>query len=449
MDASDRSMAGQLAALDPRALWATFTRQSWGFWLLCFYFFLEYVRPQSIYPAIDVLPWAQLALVGCALAALLEGKVRLSVPLAGLLGAFALIITLSVFFAYEPSAFFARPELFANWLIVFFLTVSLVDREERVFLFILLYLLWNLKMSQHGARSWTMAGFRFRDWGATGAPGWFHNSGEFGIQMTMFFPLSVYFVSHCWERCGAFKRLFLLALPVTGVMSIVASSSRGAYLGLAAGILVLLLQFRRLKTAALLGALCIGAVLMVPSQQWERFEGAGEDNSSQARLTYWKHGIEIMNRYPLLGVGYENWLDYYRDNYSRFDRFGAGQEPHNIFIEAGAELGYSGLIVFVFLILGTLWVNRRTRLLCGRLGPDGGFYKRMAYGLDAALAGFLVSGFFVTVLYYPFFWVNLSMTVALHLAARRRLRPPQRAVRPGVAVPPARAARKKTASRGR
>ena len=42
----------------------------------------------------------------------------------------------------------------------------------------------------------------------------------------------------------------------------------------------------------------------------------------------------------------------------------------------------------------------------------------MAYGLDGALIGYIGSGFFVTVLYYPFFWINLAMTVSLHTAAR-------------------------------
>jgi hypothetical protein len=42
----------------------------------------------------------------------------------------------------------------------------------------------------------------------------------------------------------------------------------------------------------------------------------------------------------------------------------------------------------------------------------------MAQGLDCSLVGYLVAGFFVTVLYYPFFWINLAMTVALHNAAR-------------------------------
>jgi hypothetical protein len=50
------------------------------------------------------------------------------------------------------------------------------------------------------------------------------------------------------------------------------------------------------------------------------------------------------------------------------------------------------------------------------------FLFEMAHGLDAALIGYLASGFFVTVLYYPFFWINFAMTVALHRAALNKVR---------------------------
>jgi hypothetical protein len=49
------------------------------------------------------------------------------------------------------------------------------------------------------------------------------------------------------------------------------------------------------------------------------------------------------------------------------------------------------------------------------------FLYFLAYGLDGALVGFMVSGFFVTVLYYPYFWINLAMTVSLHESARTAL----------------------------
>jgi hypothetical protein len=37
----------------------------------------------------------------------------------------------------------------------------------------------------------------------------------------------------------------------------------------------------------------------------------------------------------------------------------------------------------------------------------------MTYGLDGAMIGFLASGFFVTVLYYPYYWMNMSLAMAL------------------------------------
>jgi hypothetical protein len=38
----------------------------------------------------------------------------------------------------------------------------------------------------------------------------------------------------------------------------------------------------------------------------------------------------------------------------------------------------------------------------------------LTHGLDAGLFGYLVAGFFVTVFYYPFFWISYALTVALH-----------------------------------
>ena len=48
------------------------------------------------------------------------------------------------------------------------------------------------------------------------------------------------------------------------------------------------------------------------------------------------------------------------------------------------------------------------------------FLYYMAHGLDGALVGYMVSGFFVTVLYYPYFWINMAMTVSLNAVARKQ-----------------------------
>src|SRR5690606_5515781 len=108
------------------------------------------------------------------------------------------------------------------------------------------------------------------------------------------------------------------------------------------------------------------------------------------------------------------WLPYYRTYYNP-----VAELPHNIFIEAGAELGYMGLLAFLALIGGTFVTNARSRRLARHAGEWGPFLRSTAYGLDAALVGYLVAGFFVTVLYYPFFWMNLSFTAATYLTAMR------------------------------
>ena len=119
-----------------------------------------------------------------------------------------------------------------------------------------------------------------------------------------------------------------------------------------------------------------------------------------------------MQAHPLLGVGYKNWLSYVTFEVPEGLIWGRIQLPHNIFIQAGAELGYTGLICFVLMAIYVFIVNARTRVLGKQLHNK--FLTYMTYGLDAGMVGYLVAGFFVTVLYYPFFWIQMAMTVALH-----------------------------------
>jgi O-antigen ligase len=194
-----------------------------------------------------------------------------------------------------------------------------------------------------------------------------------------------------------------------------ASSSRGGQIGLVGVLVFMVAQSKQRVRGLIASVLVLGALWQVmPAEQKERFETMGDDKTSQSRLAYWEDGIEIMNQHPVLGVGYNNWLPYYHDFYNP-----AGELPHNIFVEAGSELGYLGLAGFVALIVATFVVNARTRRLAERLPDWGPVLRGMAFGLDGAVVGFMISGFFVTVLYYPFFWVNLAFTAALFETTRR------------------------------
>ena len=95
---------------------------------------------------------------------------------------------------------------------------------------------------------------------------------------------------------------------------------------------------------------------------------------------------------------------------------------HNVFLQCGTELGSVGLSVFVLMILACFANTRKVRQLS--IEKEDQFLAIMSYGFDAALLGFIGSGFFVTVLYYPYFWIHCALTTCLHTAAREKFTSP-------------------------
>lgn len=407
------SPLGELYALRLSALWAAFRRQPFSFWLVCLYMLFEYVRPQAIYPFLQPIPWAQLLILAAPIAFFLEGgHLRARNPINLWMVLFSGAVVLSWVTAFNPQLSQEQIFIWVNWMLVYFLVANTATTEVRFFLFFLLFLLASFKMSQHGARVWAVRGFGFANWGATGAPGWFHNSGEFGIQMCVFFPLSLYFFGALKSHWSLVKRVIFLVMPATAVMSMIATNSRGALLGgVAVGLWILLRTRYRVRGLVGLGALTLITIAVMPDETRKRFSVIGEDETSQNRLTYWRNGVKIFKEHPVTGIGYENWGEYHQTYYGR------AALPHNIFIQAGAELGSVGLVSLLGLIVASFVVNYRTRKVVKRMGERGRFISMTARGLDGAMIGYLASAFFVTVLFYPYLWFALGMTSALHAAA--------------------------------
>lgn len=400
-----------LERLQVRALWRSLWKQSPAIWFVQLYVFFEYVRPQTIYPWLDFAPWSQLTLIGAVVATIAEG--RLAFTARGLwlaIAALSLVIVLSSFTAFDPTTSWENKNFWINWILLMVVVGAGLRTRRELIMFMLAFGLWNLKMSQHGVKGWVSIGFSFRDIGIGGAPGWFHNSGEFGIEMCIFLPLCAYFAYGVWPQLGKWGRVFLVAVAGSALFSTVASSSRGALLGAAAvGLWALWRNPNRARAFFMIALAAPVVWLSVPKESKQRFSEIGDDKSSVTRLTYWKHGIEIAGDKPLLGVGYKNWIPYYTTYYNP-----KGQLPHNFMIEAVSELGYTGATMVVCVIVCSFVATARVRKRTDQRSavPDRLLWS-LAYGLDGALIGFMVSGSFVSVLYYPFLWMNCAMIMAL------------------------------------
>ena len=290
-----------------------------------------------------------------------------------------------------------------------------------MFIFILFYILINFKLSQHGARSFAMRGFSFSHWGLSGSPGWFHNSGELALQMVIVFSMSWSVIIASKKHIKNLKRwwILLFLFPGTAALTVIGASSRGGQLALMAVILILFLKGKNFvrKTLLLTVVIYIGLHIL-PAEQVERFNTMGDDGTSQSRLMHWENARETLARNPL-GIGYKNWRDYYGANFD----VPHIEVIHNTVLQAFVELGYPGGILFLLMVITTFVMNARTkREMDGIDDTEADTMAAIAQGINLGLLGTFIAAFFMSVLYYPMFWLAFALTSALRNISKNKVK---------------------------
>ncbi len=179
---------------------------------------------------------------------------------------------------------------------------------------------------------------------------------------------------------------------ILSLAAIVASFSRGAWLGITAAMIVMLVISDRraaLAVGCLTGVLVLGAMAggaqYAPAAIQDRFGQLESQvrffDSNQVmvndsnfatveRMAHWQTGLAMFDAHPFTGVGIGN----FNDRFTQFavnPRFTISEgHAHNYYINAMAETGILGLIAYVWLILTGLWVSyravRRSPTLLGR-----------------------------------------------------------------------------------
>src|SRR6187551_3001653 len=99
--------------------------------------------------------------------------------------------------------------------------------------------------------------------------------------MCVFFPMTLYFIGALKKYWVKWKRYAILAFPITAVMSMIASNSRGALVGAGAvGVWMLARARHRVRGFVMLGILAAVVVLAMPEEQKQRFREMGDDKTS-------------------------------------------------------------------------------------------------------------------------------------------------------------------------
>jgi probable O-glycosylation ligase (exosortase A-associated) len=246
------------------------------------------------------------------------------------------------------------------------------------------------------------------------------DENDFALSLNLIIPFVYFFGAE--EENRRSKLVYFLAVGLL-VAANIFSGSRGGFIGLASVLFFCWLKSRR-KMAALLvvGALALLALLVAPEEYWDEIKSIGEENIQEGtgaeRWYSWERAMEMFLDHPIMGVGQNN----YPWNVMRYeppDRFReksiGGRAAHSIYFTLLPELGLVGVVLFAILAAATWRQLTRLRAKLSGEERDHPAARRMtalANALQGSLVGYLVSGIFLSVLYYPHFWLLLGLSVA-------------------------------------
>jgi len=200
------------------------------------------------------------------------------------------------------------------------------------------------------------------------------------------------------------------------VSAVIATQSRGGMLGILAVMGVFGSQIIRSKVVlGMLGVIALLGLFAVAGVAERKSGGAHEagiDESAMGRLHAWSAATRMALHNPLTGVGLDNFLQNYFD-YSHFWD-GKNHAVHSTWFGVMAESGMLGFILFMTLVFMT---GRKAYKLFIRLKHDTRappIIYATSWALLSGLAGFCVSGTFLTMGFHWPFYIILAITLGLH-----------------------------------
>jgi O-antigen ligase len=411
----------KLYTLNPKALWAQFRKEHFAFWMVCFYMILQYFDPLEIYHSLTFLHLDKVVFFLALLALPMDPQRRWVRDSTNVwMTLFWVVLVASSALAIYPAISWKHWFDFFGWLAIYFLIINTVTTPERYFIFLVLFLLANFKLSFFGARTWIKRGFGFVNWGIIGPPGDFQNSADLSIEMLMFAPIAFELAMFVKPHVKRITHWFLMIGAVTGAMTVLGASSRGAQVALAFQGAWAAIQ-RKLNVKVLIGIALVAWIgyAILPAGEKARFSRSGTDPTSLQRFDYWRAGLKMIESHPVLGVGFWNFPAVYAAEDPNKLWHGTAQLPHNIFMQVGTDAGLLGLGVFLILIFRNFSLAKDIRRMCARNKNAPPFAPNIARGLVVSAWGFVIAGQFDTVAYYPFLWINLALMVSLANIVRR------------------------------
>lgn len=214
--------------------------------------------------------------------------------------------------------------------------------------------------------------------------------------------------------------------------------SRGAYLAFLVGMLLIVFFFTRFNPLFAFGVLAAAILLFpfLPVQYKERLQtitvlapstqnGVYEESSFRGRASEIQTGLVMFAAHPVLGVGAAN----YPVNYQEYTQLiglevrSEDREAHSLYVEIMAETGILGLTSFLGLAFFIFQALDRLRRDIADLASHRKWLSHIS-ALQVSFLSYLFAALFLHGAYIRFFWILLSLAIALIVLVNEDLNDP-------------------------
>jgi O-antigen ligase len=384
--------------------------------ILLGHFVLEYIRPPYIVELRLQLIFLVLLLIGWANQPNRPWSRNLTLQTA-----FLALCLLSITYAQNYfSAYIGARTMFGNVAIALAVTWLMARRRD----FVIGVWFWVLVMAYQATHAILYNGF--------GTGGFLGDENDIALGCCTILPFALQGMA--WLR--GWRRWASGALALLFTAAIVATSSRGGFVGLMAVVVYSALVSRnRIRNLAITAAAALLFWAVVPSSYKGEIASIFENkqyDTGESRTFLWKAAWLMWLDHPVLGVGVENFnwnVGFYqpREATGRFssrmylDRDWTMSAAHSLYFTVLSECGLVGSVLFVSIVIGHFSTIRRFRRRVGR-DPNASVPLRRdtaLYGLalSTGMVGYLAAGTFLSVAIYPYPWLLSALAVAWERAA--------------------------------
>ena len=388
---------------------------------------ISFMNPHRlVYGPAGPMPWAMMVFAATLLGCLLAGEPK-RFALNAVTG---LIITLMLLFTFttlmalgNPPDVWAKYQFVEKVLLGLLLTASLLTERRRVHAMVWIMV---ISIGYYGVRGGIfslLTGGSYRVWGPEQTM--IFDNNHLAAAMLVTLPLMNYLRM---QSRNAPIRIGLAAAMCFTLLATITSYSRGALLGLAAATAVLWWRSsRKLATGAVLGVVLAGALAFMPAEWTERMHSIRSydaDASASERLVLWGISLKLATANPLSGSGFTG--PYNRQVVDTVAPGGPARAVHSIWFELLGEHGFPTFVAWVSLTLAGIYYTFRIVSLTRRRPELAWAYDfgRMA---QVSIVAYLVSGSFLSLSYWDFYWTLLVVIAATHAIAREAVRAEERA----------------------